>query len=132
LKKAIAVNPRAAQSHLGLGIAYLNIDHASEAISELNLALSLDSRLFNAHLYLGMALITIGKLDEAEKSLKEAYSIGGPVQARAAHLYLASIYDKRKEYQKAITELESYLRENPKAPNAPKIQEAITRLKAKR
>ena len=132
LKKAIAVNPRAAQSHLGLGIAYLNIDHASEAISELNLALSLDSRLFTAHLYLGMALITIGKLDEAEKSLKEAYSIGGPVQARAAHLYLASIYDKRKEYQKAITELESYLRENPKAPNAPKIQEAITRLKAKR
>jgi len=78
-----------------------------------------------------MALINTGKLDEAEKSLKEAYSIGGPIQARTAHLYLASIYSTRKEYQKAIAELETYLRENPKAPNASKIQEAITKMKAK-
>jgi regulator of sirC expression with transglutaminase-like and TPR domain len=63
--------------------------------------------------------------------LKEAYSIGGPVEARAAHLYLASIYNTRKEYQKAIRELEAYLHDNPKAPNAAKIQEAIAKLKAK-
>jgi tetratricopeptide (TPR) repeat protein len=131
LQKAIAVNPKAAQSHLGLGIAFVNLDKLNEAVTELNLALSLDSRLFNAHLYLGMALITMGKLDDAERSLKQAYSIGGPVGAKAVHLYLASIYDKRKEYQKAINELEAYLRENPKAANAAKIREAISKLKAK-
>ena len=102
-----------------------------ESISELRVALGLDGRLFRAHLYLGMALITDGHLNEAEKSLKQAYSIGGPVQASAAHLYLASIYSTRKEYQKAITELETYLREKPKAANAAKIQEAIAKLKAK-
>jgi outer membrane protein assembly factor BamD (BamD/ComL family) len=63
--------------------------------------------------------------------LKEAYSIGGPNQARTAHLYLASIYSTRKEYRKAIAELETYLHENPKAPNASQIQEAITKMKAK-
>ena len=131
LKKAIAVNPKGAQSHQGLGIAYVNLDRLSEAVNELKAALALDSRLFNAHLYLGMALITMGKLDDAEKSLKDAYAIGGPAQARAAHLYLASIYDKRKEYQKAINELEQYLRENPKAPNVERIREAISKLKAK-
>jgi len=68
---------------------------------------------------------------EAEKALQEAYTIGGPTQARTAHLYLASIYSTRKEYQKAITELETYLRENPKAPNASQVREAIAKMKTK-
>ena len=131
LKKALEINPKGAQSHLGLGMAYVNLDRLNEAVTELNIGLGLDPRLFNAHLYLGIALITMGKLDDAEKSLKQAYAVGG-AQARSAHLYLASIYDKQKEYQKAINELELYLKENPKASNAEKIREAITKLKAKR
>jgi tetratricopeptide (TPR) repeat protein len=131
LTKAIQVNAKGAESHLGLGMAYVNLDRVNEAMSELRVALGLDSRLFRGHLYLGMALITAGNLDEAEKSLKQAYSIGGPNQASAAHLYLASIYNTRKEYQKAINELENYLREKPKAANAARIQEAIAKLKAK-
>ena len=79
-----------------------------------------------------MAQISLGKLDDAEKSLKEGYAVSGPTQGRAVHLYLASIYDKRKEYQKAIAELEAYLKENPKAANAQKIREAISKLKAKK
>ena len=131
LTKSLQINARSALSHLGLGMAYVNLDQPKEAIKQLNEALALDRRDFRVYLYLGMALINTGKLDEAEKSLKEAYSIGGPNQARTAHLYLASIYSTRKEYQKAIAELETYLRENPKAPNASKIQEAITKMKAK-
>ena len=131
LRKAIQVNSKGAQSHLGLGMAYVNLDRLKEAIEELKIALTFDPRLFRAHLYLGMAQIGTGNLDEAEKSLKQAYTIGGPNQARATHLYLASIYNTRKQYRKAINELETYLRENPKAANASRIQEAIARLKAK-
>jgi Tfp pilus assembly protein PilF len=131
LTKSLEINPRSALSHLGLGMGYVNLDQPKKAIKQLNEALALDRRDFRIHLYLGMALINTGKLDEAERSLKEAYSIGGPNQARTAHLYLASIYSTRKEYQKAIAELETYLRENPKAQNASKIREAITKMKAK-
>jgi tetratricopeptide (TPR) repeat protein len=131
LTKALQVNSRSALSHLGLGMAYVNLDQPKEAIKQLNEALALDRRDFRCYLYLGMALIDTGKLDEAEKALKEAYTIGGPNLARTAHLHLASIYSTRKEYRKAIDELETYLRENPKAPNASKIQEAITKMKAK-
>jgi tetratricopeptide (TPR) repeat protein len=131
LTKCLEVNPRSTHSHLGLGMAYVNLHRPKEAIKELNEALTLDRRDFRSHLYLGMALIDTGKLVEAEKSLKEAYLIGGPNQARTAHLYLASIYSTRKEYQKAIDELETYMRENPNAPNASKIQEAIAKMKAK-
>jgi len=131
LTKAIQVNAKAANSHLGLGMAYVNLDRLEKAVPELNSAISLDPRLFRAHLFLGMVFITQRKLDEAEKLLKQAYAIGGPKQASAAHLYLTSIYNTRKEYQKAIDELEAYLKENPKAPNAPNIQQAIAKLKAK-
>ncbi len=131
LRKAIEINSRGAQSHLGLGMAYVNLDHLKEAMEELNIALTLDPKLFRAHLYLGMALIGKGDLEAAERSLKQAYAVGGPTQARAAHLYLASIYDTRKQYQKAINELETYLRDNPEASNAARIQKAIQKLKAK-
>ena len=131
LMKALQVNPKSAQSHLGLGMAYVNLDRPEEAINELNEALTLDRRDFRCYLYLGIAFKNTGKMDQAERSLKEAYSLGGPTQARTAHLYLASIYSTRKEYQKAIAELETYLRENPKAPNASQVREAIARMKAK-
>lgn len=131
LRKAIEVNAKGTQSHLELGVAYVNLDQLKEGIAELNVALRFDPKLVRAHLYLGMALIAVGDLDSAEKALKQAYALGGPTQGRAAHLYLASIYSMRKQYQKAINEMEAYLRENPKAPNAAKIQEAIQKLKAK-
>ena len=131
LMKSLEINPKSAQSHLALGIAYVNLDQPQQAIKELNAALALDRREFRSYLYLGIALKNMGKMDEAEKSLKEAYSIGGSTQARTVHLHLASIYSTRKEYQKAIAELETYLSENPKAPNASKIREAIAKMKAK-
>lgn len=131
LRRAVEVNAKATQSHLELGVAYVNLDRLKEAIEELNTALTFDPKLVRGYLYLGMALIGVGDLSAAEKALKQAYALGGPTQGRMAHLYLASIYSTRKEYQKAINEMETYLRENPKANNAAKIQEAIKKLKAK-
>jgi tetratricopeptide (TPR) repeat protein len=131
LKRAIKINSKAAYAHLGLGMAYLNLDHSKEAIEELNSARSLDAKLFQADLYLGIARISTGELDLAEQSLKQALALGGSTQARAAHLYLASIYNTRKQYQIAVDELETYLRENSKANNVANIKEAIKKLKAK-
>lgn len=131
LGKAIAINPRATQSHLALGMAYLNLDQISSAVKELTIARNLDPKSFTASLYLGIALINTGDLAAAETRLQEALALGGPVQARSAHLYLGSIYNMRKEYQRAITELETYLRENPKAGNAANVREAISKIKAK-
>jgi tetratricopeptide (TPR) repeat protein len=131
LKKAIQVNSKAARTHCELGIAYLNLDRPNEAIQELSVAHTIDPKLFVADLYQGMALISTGDLDKAERSLKEALAVGGSTQARAAHLYLASIYNTRKQYQMAIQELETYLRENPKADNVVNVKEAIKKIRAK-
>ena len=130
MQKALGINSKAAPSHLGLGIAYLNLNHPKEAIDELNKARDLDAKSFRAYFYLGIAMLNLGELDQAERSLKEAYTLGGS-RAQASHLYLASIYSTRKQYKQAIDELEAYLRDNPKAANAANVQETIRKLKAK-
>ena len=132
LRSALEINAKSADAHLGLGMAYLNLDQLQAAIEELNTARSLNPRFFKTHLYLGMALIGTNNLDGAEQSLKQALTLAPPVEGSAVHLYLASIYDKRKQFQKAIDELEAYLKGNPKAANATRIQEAIAKLKAKK
>jgi tetratricopeptide (TPR) repeat protein len=130
LKKAIQVNARSAGAHLALGMALLNLDRLTDAITELRVARQLDSKSFRASLSLGIALMRSGDPDSAEQAFRDALALGGN-EARSAHLYLASLYDKRKQYQKAITELETYLTENPRATNANNIKEAIKKLKAK-
>ena len=130
LQRAIHVNARAAVSHLGLGIAYVNLNRAKEAVEELTSARTLDSKSFRVHLYMGIALLNLGELDSAERSLSEAQKTGGS-GAKAARLYLASIYSTQKRYQKAVDQLEAYLRDNPKADNAASVRLAIQKLKAK-
>lgn len=131
LQKALEINSKAAPSHLGLGIAYVNLNQSKEAIDELNKARDLDAKSFRTYLYLGIALLNLGELDQAEKCLKQAYVLGGPIRAPAAHLYLASIYSTRQQYKQAIDELEAYLHDYPKAANAASVQQTIRKLKAK-
>jgi cytochrome c-type biogenesis protein CcmH/NrfG len=76
-------------------------------------------------------LLELKRLDDAENALKTAYKLGGPSKAASAHLYLASIYSTRGQHQQAISELETYLRESPKAANAASIKAAIASLKSK-
>jgi tetratricopeptide (TPR) repeat protein len=131
LRNALEVNPKAVRSHFALGIAYINLNSSNEAVEALKQALTLDAKSFLTHFYLGVALLNVGRLTEAEDSLKQSYLLGGALKAYAAHLYLASIYSKREQYQRAIDELQAYLRDNPKAANAASIQQAIQKLKAK-
>ena len=131
LQRAQRINPKAALCNLALGIVYVNLDRPHEAIEALRMAQNLDAGSYRIHLYLGIALLNLERLDEAEAALKRAYALGTASKASTAHLYLASIYSKRKQYRSAIGELEAYLLENPKASNTSNIQKAIQNLKAK-
>ena len=131
LQKALKVNPKAVQSLVALGIAYVNAGLPELAAETLGRALALDPHSFQGHFYLGIALLNLERLGEAERALKKAYELGGAGRAASAHLYLASIYSKRKQYRQAVDELEKYLRDNPQAKNAASVRQAIQQLKAK-
>jgi tetratricopeptide (TPR) repeat protein len=70
-------------------------------------------------------------LDDAEKALSEALRLSGR-KLGAARLQLARVYEKRGDRARAAGELEQYLRDNPSAPNAPAIREAVKTLRAPR
>jgi tetratricopeptide (TPR) repeat protein len=70
-----------------------------------------------------------GALDDAEKALNEAYRLSDK-KLSAALLQLARVYEKRGERARAADELEQYLRQNPDAPNAPALRDAVKSLRA--
>ena len=129
LVKAIEVNPKAGSAYVALGIASLKLGRADLALDALQRAQPFEDKSFRMHFYLGLALLELNRLDEAEVALRESYRLGGASKAGSAHLYLASIQNKRGRKSEAIAELEAYLRDNPKAANAPSVKEAIAKLK---
>ena len=130
LVKAIQVNAAAGPSYLGLGIASIRLGRPDMALEPLERARKIDNKSFRVHFFLGSALLALNRLDEAEAALKEAYRLGG-AKIASAHLYLASIYSKREKNRDAIAELETYLRESPKASNAATVRATIEHLKSK-
>jgi len=67
-------------------------------------------------------------LDEAEQALTKAYNLSDKKLVEA-HLYLASLYDKRGEYGRAADELERYLLMSPGIKNADEIHNIIQNLR---
>ncbi|MBV9928237.1 MAG: tetratricopeptide repeat protein [Acidobacteria bacterium] len=67
-------------------------------------------------------------LEDAEKALSEAYRLSGR-KLGPALLQLARVYEKRGERARAADELERYLRDNPDAPNAPALRDAVKTLR---
>ena len=131
LIKSIEINAKAGPSYLALGIASLKLGRPDLAFDALQRARSFDEKSFRVHFYLGLTLIELNRLDEAEAALKTSYQVGGAAKASSARLYLASIYSKRGQHQRAIEELETYLHESPKATNAASVKDAIAKLKTK-
>lgn len=124
LKEACKLNPEAFQSRLNLGIALLESKQFAPAEEQLREAVKRNNNSATSHMFLGIALIRQSKFDEAEKELLIA------AQANAAQLsmsnyYLGGIYWRKKDYPRAIEQLEKYLSLTPNAPDAERVRATI-------
>jgi tetratricopeptide (TPR) repeat protein len=102
----------------------------AEAEADLRDALRENDKSAIAHFYLGRALAYLGQFDEAEKELTTSVTLGGD-QMKEAHRYLGAIYHARGDDERAIAQLETYLRIAPKAEDADAVRELIKQLKKK-
>lgn len=129
LRAASRLSPDAFSPKLNLGIALLDTKQFAEAETQLRDALKIANTPI-AHMYLGLTLISTKRFDEAQHELETAIATGGENLGQA-HKYLGSLYWQKRDYRRAIVELEAYLRLTPNAPDAEKLREHIKDMRAK-
>lgn len=129
-ERALNLNQRFALPHIGLGILFNNQKKFAEAIEHLEAANHLDDSFPLAHLNLGIALMEQQPADyaHAEKELTRALVLGGK-EMTYTYLYLFNLYARQRQYAQAATQLESYLKEIPNAPDAPQVKQRLAALK---
>jgi tetratricopeptide (TPR) repeat protein len=129
-RSALKLSPDGFSLRLNYGIVLVHLKRYNEAEPELRRATQRNDGSASAHYYLGRALANSQRYEEAEKELRRALSIGGD-EANSAHRYLGAIYNDRGDTNRAINELETYLKLVPSAKDAEQIREIIRSLKNK-
>ncbi len=129
-ERAIALSEKFALPHINLGILLFNLKRMPEAIKELETGNNLDDSFPMGHLHLGLALMNAEPADyeRAEKEFNRTLQIAGK-EVPQAHLHLFNLYTRRKEYQKALGQLDEFLKAAPNAPEAASVRQKRDALK---
>ena len=130
LTKVLQISPEAPEPSLNYGIVLLNQKKFTEAETQLRAASKLNGSNFAAHQYFGISLIYVKNYPEAETELRRAIELGGP-RAAQAHYYLGGLYWKHGNFRQAADELDTFLKLEPKAPNADKVRTTVKELRSK-
>ena len=128
LKAALAIKPDAYEPLANRGIVLVRLRKYSEAEPVLRNAVKLKQPCPFVHFYLGRSLLGQKRPDEAEPQFKTAFEQGGNdmIEARRA---LATIYLDRGEHEKAVVEIEAYLKVNPTAGDEKHLRETVRQIK---
>lgn len=124
LREACKLNPEAFPSRLNFGIALLEAKQYSSAEEQLREAAKRNNNSATMHMYLGIALLRQRKFEESEKELLIATQANA-VQLGMANYYLGGIYWQKKDYPRAVEQLEKYLALTPNAPDAERVKATI-------
>jgi len=103
-KKGVELGPDLADTHLGLGLAYMAADRYTPALAELDRAVEMDPGSFRAHLYRGMVLRGLRRTEEVGAEATRLLQID-PSSA-VAYSLLGDYYQDARRYDVAR---ESYL-----------------------
>jgi tetratricopeptide (TPR) repeat protein len=124
LKEACKLSPDAAPARLNLGIALLENKEFAPAEQQIRESLKLNNNSATAHMYLGISLLRQTKYEEAETELVTATQANA-AQLGMANYYLGGLYWRKKDYTRAVEQLEKYLASTPNAPDAERVRNTI-------
>jgi tetratricopeptide (TPR) repeat protein len=126
---ALKLKPDSYETLGNLGITLVRAKRFAEAETVLRDAIKINSSYPIVYFYLGRSLIGQQKADAAEAEFKTALSVGGEVMNEARRA-LANIYLQRNENEKALAELQAYLKTNPTPADEKRLQETIQQIRA--
>jgi tetratricopeptide (TPR) repeat protein len=88
----------------------------AEAAAVIRKGLNLDPDSWTGHYYLGLALFGLDRLEEAGQSAREA--LLRKADFPSAHLLLADIHCREKDFRSLVNDLNEYLRLAPDGPDS--------------
>jgi FkbM family methyltransferase len=116
LQKAVAINPKRADTHKSLGLVYFEKGMLDEAIAQLKQAVAINPNRADVHNNLGMAYYTKGLVDKATSEYREAISV--EPEFVEAHYNLAVAYGDAGRVDEEISEYKKALSMNPDVAEA--------------
>ena len=127
-KAALKINADSYEPLVNRGITLFRLKKFTDAESILQAAITIKSESAVAHYYLGRTRISLEKYEAAETELNAAIKFGGD-DMKEGHRMLANLFIKKGDDNRAIEELEVYLRLVPGAPDADDLRNVIVQLK---
>lgn len=127
-RRAGEIKPDRPEPYVGVGVTLVSQKRYDEGIKMLRGVLEVDKDLPAPYLSLGYAEMMTGDYKPAEEHLLRALELSRPA---LAHVYLANVYEQTGEFDKAVAQLQAYLKENPSSPQAEAVRAAIEKLKKK-
>lgn len=116
LEKAIALDSHFALAHLNLGRMDLERGNLSEAVVELNTAADLTPEKPSVFILLGYCQLLQKHFDDAIATSDEAHTLSAPHSL--AHRIAARAFEQKRQFDRAATELNLFLQEEPPGPAA--------------
>jgi tetratricopeptide (TPR) repeat protein len=131
LHLAIHYDPTDFESRLTLGISFLNQKELEGAQRELNEAASLNKTAVMPRYYLGLVHMQRKETDAAKKEFEMAKEMVGDHVFPLLHRFLGVVYAAKDMNKEAVAELETYIKQDPKAKDTEQVKQAIADLKIK-
>jgi tetratricopeptide (TPR) repeat protein len=129
-ERAVKLNDAWGPALRGLGYCYLEQQKFEDAAKFLERAVAAEPGVANTHLFFGIASLALDRRDLAKKALQEALRLDSKV-AVTAHIYLADLYARQRQFTEAADELRIYLAASPDAPNAARLKAKEAELRAR-
>lgn len=111
LREALAERPDLWQAWVAVGSQLIDMDQINDALTLIDKAIERFSMLPRLHLEKGRAYVLKGQRDDARESLKIALQMA-PQWVRAVRLYVDTVLDEGRDFERALTVLDAALHRN--------------------
>ena len=128
-EQAIHLAPRRADSYFGLGRALNLLNRPGEALPVIDKGLELSRNSPVGLFEKSRAQFSLRDFASAERTARASLAQSSPPPSEV-HLILANCYLSVRRYPEAATELDLYLKLEPKSTSAPHAKQALAKLKA--
>jgi tetratricopeptide (TPR) repeat protein len=128
--RALVLNPLYEPALRGAGYCKLEGKEFAQAVQYLERAVTAEPGNANTYLLLGIANLELDRREPARQALQQSLKINAERAVRA-HIHLANLYARERQYQKAADELRTYIESAPFDPSADELRKIEAQWRAR-